>query len=66
MSKNSIDKRIIDTEQPKTQHLIAYRKGGPVEDKPKPNNVLIPIKPNMLCMIGINPTRKNSTSRFDR
>ena len=47
MSKNSIDKRITyGTIKDPTFNI--YRKGGPVEDKPKPNNVLnFPIKPNM-------------------
>ena len=47
MSKNSIDKRITyGTIKDPTFNI--YRKGGSVEDKPKPNNVLnFPIKPNM-------------------
>ena len=47
MSKNSIDKRITYGTIKDTTFNI-YRKGGSVEDKPKPNNVLnFPIKPNM-------------------
>ena len=47
MSKNSIDKRITyGTIKDPTFNI--YRKGGSVEDKPKPNNVLnFSIKPNM-------------------
>ena len=48
----SVDKK-ISYDSPKSGVIkdptfTVYRKGGPVEDKPKPNNIInFPIKPGM-------------------